>query len=353
MFGGVKSSPKARPGRCLREIPQTGRRLLAHQLSAFCAAFLMSLHAATAASAADRIRIAAQKTGTLAWELDIIKAHGLDKQANLDIQVVELASTEAGKIALRSGSADLIVSDWLWVARERALGDKLVFYPYTSQIGAIMVPANSPVASIADLRGKKLAIAGGPLDKSWLMLQAQARRDGLDLRTQATIVYGAPPLLSQKALQRENDATLTFWNFCAELEGKGLKRGIDMEAIEKGLGASGPVAMLGYAFDAGWAAKNKSAVVRFLAVAAKAKDILANSEEEWQRLAPRIGVSDNAGLAIYRRRYSEGIPRRPVGDEELDAVALYRVLADIGGAELVGPARDLDKGTFYDPEKSD
>jgi NitT/TauT family transport system substrate-binding protein len=353
MFGGVESSPKARPGRYLREIPQTGRRLLAHQLSAFCAAFLMSLHAATAASAADRIRIAAQKTGTLAWELDIIKAHGLDKQANLDIQVVELASTEAGKIALRSGSADLIVSDWLWVARERALGDKLVCYPYTSQIGAIMVPANSLVAGIADLRGKKLAIAGGPLDKSWLMLQAQARRDGLDLRTQATIVYGAPPLLSQKALQRENDATLTFWNFCAELEGKGLKRGIDMEAIEKRLGASGPVAMLGYAFDAGWAAKNKSAIVRFLGVAAKAKDILANSEDEWQRLAPRIGVSDNAGLAIYRRRYSEGIPRRPVGDEELDAIALYRVLADIGGAELVGPARELDKGTFYDPEKSD
>jgi NitT/TauT family transport system substrate-binding protein len=353
MFGGVELSPQARPGRSLREIPRRGQRLLARRLPAFCAVFLMSLYAATAASAADRIRIAAQKTGTLAWELDIIKAHGLDRQADLDIQVVELASTEAGKIALRSGSADLIVSDWLWVARERALGDKLVFYPYTSQIGAVMVPASSAIAGLADLKGKKLAIAGGPLDKSWLMLQAQARRDGLDLRAQATIVYGAPPLLSQKALQRENDATLTFWNFCAELEGKGLKRGIDMEAIERRLGASGPVAMLGYAFDAGWAAKNKAAVVRFLGVAAKAKDILAGSEEEWQRLAPRIGVSDNAGLAIYRRRYSEGIPRRPIGDEERDAIALYRVLADIGGAELVGPARELDKGTFYDPEKSD
>jgi NitT/TauT family transport system substrate-binding protein len=322
-------------------------------LLAFCAAFLASLSVVTTARAADRIRIAAQKTGTLAWELDIIRAHGLDKQADLDIQVVELASTEAGKIALRSGSADLIVSDWLWVARERALGDKLVFYPYTSQIGAVMVPADSPVAGLADLKGKKLAIAGGPLDKSWLMLQAEARRGGLDLRTQANVVYGAPPLLSQKALQRENDATLTFWNFCAELEGKGLKRGIDMEAIERRLGASGPVAMLGYAFDAGWADKHKSAVARFLGVAAKAKDILANSQDEWQRLGPRIGVSDGAGLEIYRRRYSEGIPRRPVRDEERDAVGLYRVLADIGGAELVGPARELDRGTFYDPETSD
>jgi NitT/TauT family transport system substrate-binding protein len=358
MFGRVEPSPQARCGRSLREIGRRARQHSARQclpqlFLALYAAFLASLSVATTALAADRIRIAAQKTGTLAWELDIIRAHGLDKQADLDIQVVELASTEAGKIALRSGSADLIVSDWLWVARERALGDKLVFYPYTSQIGAVMVPADSAIARLADLKGKKLAIAGGPLDKSWLLLQAEARRGGLDLRSQANVVYGAPPLLSQKALQRENDATLTFWNFCAELEGKGLKRGIDMEAIERRLGASGPVAMVGYAFDAGWAAKNKSAVARFLGVAAKAKDILANSEDEWQRLGPRIGVSDSAGLEIYRRRYSEGIPRRPVQDEERDAIGLYRVLADIGGAELVGPARALDKGTFYDPETSD
>jgi len=348
MFGGAGPSPQVRPSQSLYEIRGSTRGFLA-----LCAVFLASLCITTAATAADRIRIAAQKTGTLAWELDIIKAHGLDKKADLDIQVMELASTEAGKIALRSGSADLIVSDWLWVARERSLGDNLVFYPYTSTLGAVMVPGNSTVANLADLKGKKLAVAGGPLDKSWLMLQAVARRDGLDLRTQTNIVYGAPPLLSEKALQRENDATLTFWNFCAELEGKGFKRGIDMEAIEKRLGATGPVAMVGYAFDGGWAAKNKSAVARFLDVAARAKDILANSEAEWQRLAPRIGVSDKVGLEIYRRRYGDGIPRRPIRDEELDAAGLYRVLAEIGGAELVGPARELDKGTFYDPGKSD
>jgi NitT/TauT family transport system substrate-binding protein len=325
----------------------------ARQVLALCAAVLLSLPVAMAAPAADRIRIAAQKTGTLSWELEVIRTHGLDKKAGLDLQVVELASPEAGKIALRGGSADLIVSDWLWVARERALGDKLVFYPYSSQIGAIMVPADSGISSPADLKGRKLAVAGGQLDKSWLMLQADARRDGVDLKSQATVVYGAPPLLSQKAMQREHDATLTFWNFCAELEGKGLKRGIGMEAIEKRLGASGPVAMLGYVFDASWAAKNKAAVARFLAVAAEAKDVLANSPEEWQRLSPRIGVSDPAGLDIYRRRYSEGIPRRPVADEERDAIGLYRVLAEAGGPDLVGPAREMDKGTFYDPEKAD
>src|SRR5260370_36504594 len=85
------------------------------------------------AVAADHIRLVAQRTGSLAWELDVIKARGLDREANLDIETLELASTEAGKVALRGGSADIIVSDWTWVARERALGDALVYYPYLSR----------------------------------------------------------------------------------------------------------------------------------------------------------------------------------------------------------------------------
>ena len=80
---------------------------------------------------------------------------------------------------------------------------------------------------------------------------------------------------------------------------------------------------------------------------AAGEKILAESPAEWQRLAPRIGVNGADALEIYRRRYLEGIPHRPLADEAADAQALYRVLAEIGGAELVGPATALDPGTFY------
>ena len=115
-----------------------------------------------------------QKTGTFAWELAVIRAHGLDSRPISRSRLLELASPEAGKIALRAGSADIIVSDWLWVSRERALGAKLTFYPYSSALGAVMVPAASPIQTLADLKGRKLAVAGGPIDKSWLLLQACA-----------------------------------------------------------------------------------------------------------------------------------------------------------------------------------
>src|SRR3954451_3212708 len=113
---------------------------------------------------AEVLRVAVQKTGTFAWELAVIRAHELDKQSNLSIAVTELASPEAGKIALRAGNADMMVSDWLWVSRERSLGARLTFYPYSSALGAVMVPDASSIRNLADLRGRKLAVAGGPID---------------------------------------------------------------------------------------------------------------------------------------------------------------------------------------------
>jgi NitT/TauT family transport system substrate-binding protein len=315
------------------------------------AVLALVLAGATAAAAADRIRLAVQRTGTLAWELDVIRAHGLERKADLLIETLELASTEAGKIALKGGSADLMLSDWLWVARERTLGDQMVFYPSSSTLGAVMVPAHSPIRGVADLKGRKLAVAGGPLDKSWLLLQAHARRSGVELRKEATLLYGAPPLLTEKAIQGESEATLTFWNFCAELESRGFRRAITIDEVMKSLGAKEPVAIVGYTFDGAWAARNRSTVDRFLATVRQAKEILAASETEWQRLAPRIRVTDPDALAIYRRRYAEGILRRPLDEEEADARALYQVLAEIGGAELVGPARELAPGTFYRPAR--
>ena len=90
------------------------------------AAAVFAVGASAPSRAAETIRLAVQKTGTFSWELAVIRAHGLDGKANLAIEVSELASPEAGKIALRGGGADVIVSDWLWVSRERGLGAKQI-----------------------------------------------------------------------------------------------------------------------------------------------------------------------------------------------------------------------------------
>jgi NitT/TauT family transport system substrate-binding protein len=299
--------------------------------------------------AAETLRIGLQTTGTFAWQLDVIRRHGLAEGAGLDLKISEFASPDAGKLALNSGTVDLAVVDWLWVARARALGAKWLFYPYSSAAGAIMVKEDSPVRGIKDLGGRVLGIAGGPLDKSWLIVQAAAIRQGIDLKQAAKLEYGAPPLISQKLQQGEAEASLNFWNFCASLETKGYRRILDVRDAEATLGLSQPVALIGYVFSEPFAQTHKSIIDRFIAVARQADDIMLRSDAEWDALRPLMNAEDDRTFKAYRDRTREGIPQRPIAAEQADARTLFKALASIGGAGLVGPSQELDQGLYYQP----
>ena len=305
--------------------------------------------AVTPTLANETLRIGVQTTGTFAWQLDVIRRHGLAAAAGLDLKIGEYASPDAGKLALNGGSVDLAVVDWLWVARARALGAKLLFYPYSSAVGSVMVKSDSPVRSMDDLKGKVLAVAGGPLDKSWLIIQAAALRQGIDLKRETTLEYGAPPLIFQKLQQGEAAASLNFWNFCARLEAEGYRRILDVRKAQATLGLNEPVALVGYAFSEEFAARHKSTIDRFIAVAQEANAIMLRSDEEWDALRPLMNAGDEWTFKAYRDRTREGMPRRPIAAEEADARALFRTLAGIGGPDLVGPLQELDPGLYYQP----
>ena len=302
--------------------------------------------------AAETLRIGSQSSGTFAWQLDVIRRHGLAESAGLDLKISEFASPDAGKLALNGGSVDLAVVDWLWVARARALGAKLLFYPYSSSVGAVMVKGDSPVQKIGDLKGRVLAVAGGPLDKSWLIVQAAATRQGIDLKRETTLQYGAPPLISQKLQQGEAEASLNFWNFCAALETQGYRRILEVRDAEAALGLSQPVALIGYVFSEQFAASHRSTIDRFLGAAQQANEIMLQSDGEWDALRPLMNAGDEATFRAYRDRTREGIPRRPLAAEAADAAALFRTLAGIGGPQLVGPSQELDPGLYYRPAPS-
>ena len=304
---------------------------------------------AAPAMAGETLRIGSQTTGTFAWQLDVIRRHGLASGASLDLKISEYASPEAGKLALNSGSVDLAVVDWLWVARSRALGAKLLFYPYSSSVGSIMVKNDSPLRKLGDLKGKVLAVAGGPLDKSWLIVQAAALRQGIDLKRETTLQYGAPPLIFQKLQQGEAAASLNFWNFCARLEAEGYRSILDVRKAQTTLGLSEPVALVGYAFSEGFAASHKRMIDRFIAVAQEANAIMLRSDQEWDALRPLMNAEDEFTFRTYRDRTREGMPRRPIVAEQADARALFGRLAKIGGPELVGPKQELDLGLYYQP----
>ncbi len=305
-----------------------------------------------AAETPSKVKIGVLKFGTVSWALDTIQANGLDKAEGIELDIVPLASTQATSVGLHGGSVDIIATDWLWVSRERSSGGNFTFSPFTTALGSIMVPPNSPIKTLADLKGKRLGVAGGPLDKSWLLIVAYSLRTAkIDLRTETRQEYGAPPLLNERAKQGQIDAVLNFWPYAARLEAEGFTQLIGLEEVVRELGAKGEVSMVGYVFSEDWAKQNLAGVQGFLRAAAKADDLLATSNEEWDRLKPLMAENDptftEATFEALRRRYREGIPERSVAENEADAKVLYQFLRELGGEKLVGPGTELAPGTFW------
>ncbi len=294
-----------------------------------------------------RVRIGILKFGTVDWEMEALKKHGFDKASGVDLDLVYFAGEEASNVAFLAGDIDIIVSDWLWVSRMRSEGSDVTLVPYSTSVGAIMVPGDSPIHAVGDLAGKTIGVAGGPLDKSWLLIRAMSERDErIDLVRQSRVAYGSPPLLQQKMIEGEFDAVLNFWHFCARLEAKGFRRLFGADDAAQALGASGPVSSLGYVFHEEWAKRNPSSLTGFIKASAAAKDVLAKSDQDWEALAPVMRAQGDE-LRTLRDRYRGGIPRRPLGQEAADAAKLYRVLAEIGGRKLVGRAAEMAPGTFW------
>jgi NitT/TauT family transport system substrate-binding protein len=315
----------------------------------FVCLVILCLWLAGAAAAEPTIRVGSLRYGTLSWQLDVIANHGLDREAGIRIEPVELAGTPAAQLALHAGGVDLIVSDWLWVSRQRAEGGDLGFIPFSSAIGALVIPEASPIRDVAGLGGQRLGIAGSAIDKSWLVLRLYARAQlGLDLDAQVQKSFGAPPLLSEELVAGQLDALLTYWPFAAKLEARGMRRLLSIGDALVALGIPRDLPLTGYVVSERWAAQHRAALDGFIAASRAANVLLATSDQEWQRIASLTGAADDAELSKLRDAYRDGAPRHWDAADQDAAARLYRLLAEIGGATLVGSSAELAPGTFLD-----
>ena len=292
------------------------------------------------------LRAAMQESGTVNWELNTIKHNALDTANGFTLEVQGVSGGSAAQVAFQGGAADVIVSDWLWVARQRAAGNDFVFIPYSKAVGAIMVPADSPAQDISDLAGQKIGIAGGPLDKSWLILRAYADKNyGMDLSAETEQVFGAPPLIFGAAMSGEIDAAINFWHFMAKMEAGGMRTLIDVADASVDLGLDPETPLLGYVVKGEMLRDNPELVAGFAAASRGAKDILASNDAEWDRLRPIMNAKTDAQFTALVAGFRAGIPAPGPIDEEA-AGRMLTLMYELGGAELLGSASALPEGTF-------
>lgn len=298
------------------------------------------------AAAEPGLKLATLEGGTVSWELDTITHYGLDAAQGFSLEVMPVAGKDASAVALLAGEVDGIVTDWFWVARMRAEGQDFRFIPYSKAVGGLMVRPESGIASLADLKGKKIGIAGGPLDKSWLILRAwAAQQGGFDLAAETEQVFGAPPLIMQAGLSGDVDAAINFWHFMAKMEAGGMTTLLPVADAARDLGLDPETPLLGYVLR-GETVDEHPELAKALADASRAaKELLASDPQAFARLRPIMNAKSDAQFEALKKGFVEGIPANAPVDAEA-AGRMLELMAKLGGEKLVGPVTELPAGTF-------
>lgn len=303
---------------------------------------------ASGATAATPVRLTSVKFGSVSWLIETIRAEGLDKKHDLDLQIIEVATNSAGPVALMSGDADVIVSDWTWALRQRAKGYDFKFAPYSAALGSLMVPGNSPVKTLADLKGKKIGVAGTGIDKSWILLRAYSRKIlGEDIAKIAEPVFGAAPLVTEEFRNGRLDAVLNFWTYAARLAGSGSRQILSMSDVMTALDIDPQPALVGFIWSEKAIKASGAPVERLLAAAADANAALLTSDARWEHLRPLVKPASDAELAALKDYYRSGITKGWTTADTASAEKMTNLLIELGDTELTGDGARFDPNLFY------
>lgn len=321
------------------------RRLLCASAMAAVAAGVVPRALSAGSGSAAPLRLASVIYGSLSWVIETIRVLELDKKVGLSLEVVEVASNQAGPIALLGGGADVIVSDWTWAMRQRALGEKLRFAPYSSALGALVVPNDSDIKTIADLERRQLGVAGSAIDKSWLLLRAYSQQMiGRDMARYANASYGAAPLLNEELRSGRIEAVLNYWTYAARLTGSGYREILTVDHIMKALGVDPVPSLVGFVWKESYEVANGADLQKLLDAVSDANTVLATDDSAWERLRPLVKPADDGEFEAIIAAYRAGIPE-PWGPKEVEsAKKLMDVLIEAGDTELMG------FGTKFDPQ---
>jgi NitT/TauT family transport system substrate-binding protein len=300
-----------------------------------------------------RLRAAFEASGSPRWIMHTIKNHGLDAKHNFRLEVDfigdtvkhDLQSTEA---ALAEGVVDFIDTDWISIARCRCRGMKVAaVLPYGRIMGGLVVPQDSSMQTLAELRGKRIGVVRRH-DKNWLVARAVClRRYGFDPQDEGVVEESlSKTVLLQRLEERKVDAALLYWHLIPPLTVTNRYRQVcDMLDLLPELGVGRPPTTF-FTFREEVIAQSPRLVRAFAAAFREAVALMRNGDGVWEEISKALlHECDGPLLSLLRQKW-EG--RITTSWDESVIADLHRLFDEIrrlnGSAQL-----DCDlipEGTF-------
>jgi NitT/TauT family transport system substrate-binding protein len=294
-----------------------------------------------------------EHNGSPRYLLYTIKRFGFDRRHgfHLDVQLVsdELESgMETIRDRLHEGDTDLVDTDYISVARERAAGANIVaVHPYGRTVGGLVAPEESDIAGLADLSGHRLGVTHR-LDKNWILTRAACREyHGFDPDETATLVEATSrDDLTRLIREGEVDAGFQFWPLVPELTGIGPYAEVlsVSDLVQRLAGTDDKLPIATFVTGKSYLDAHPDAVRGFAAAARDATDLLVTMDDPWVDIDQRL-MADSTVTSAVREGWRDMVVR---DWDEKSVAGMYRLfdrLHAVVGADALG-LDAIPDGTF-------
>lgn len=264
--------------------------------------------AAAAAPKAEKTRQATVKVtfidGTQSFPLLVMQTKGIADKYGLKLEENKVAGPQGLATVMQTGNFQVTFRGWLSTAMMRSKGHKpIVVFPLTGYTDDVVARADSPLKSIADLKGKRIGISGGPATESvWLFRLEAVRFFGFDLFKEAKVQFGAAPLLMGLLENGELDAIMVQNPQVVQLLETGKFRSIaSLGDIWREKSGQDPL-FVSVVMHEAWAKANPDIAKRFVAAYKESLEYLKTHPDVWPEMARVLGIKTEAGAKLLRER---------------------------------------------------
>jgi NitT/TauT family transport system substrate-binding protein len=265
---------------------------------------IATLAACSTASAQVKVQI-----GDLAQSLNEIASRamidqGIDRKYGIAAEYRAYPTLDGLFTAIRGKDVDVGFGGWTAIAQFRSKGFPVTMvFPVGRGVTVdVVVPAASPIKSIAELKGKKVGTFAGAAGTATVLFRVIASKfHGFDPGKTGDLQFAGPGLLPALLDKGEIDAAVMFDPIAAKLIGSGKYRSIGNLADAYKAGTGDDFLWIGYSTNDDFIKSNPEALTNFTRAWLEAIEYVKSNPAVFEAYGKKYGL-EPAAVALLRDR---------------------------------------------------